>query len=285
MDFSYLHVQLDFTINEKKLLNMKNLILAGYLGAGSAIGLLLSCPLIITDFNRFKMNISTSVNHPTLGSLYSILTNKSIAWDLINTGGFNSQVCSCLFFAALVCINIFRKKDMISFIINSSCLLSLLFILTIFSARGYVYGWYFFPLVFMISLCLSPRPILWIILTGNIAMMFPYVSKNISFKYEQFRNIRNLGNIEDIINEYTDENLESVCFIDVSRHICDKYPITYEPDYDPDCDQVLFISRLARRNNKINTIYESAYYEIGGYRIAYEDEILTVVYHDKSDQE
>ena len=121
--------------------------------------------------------------------LKHILFSEQISWDLINVGGLNRLIMHVPCLAAIFILSKKTKKKIAG-------ILSIFILLLAVCFKSYFSGWYLFPLIIIISICVPDSFLMFPILILNLIFMFAPLSYQIESKIEQIQNIKNI----DIIN-------------------------------------------------------------------------------------
>jgi len=174
--------------------------------ASFGVGMLVSNPIILYDFPKWKANMGMN---SVWSSEYlpSVLWSKGIAWDLVNVGGINTFILSVWILMAITLLML-AFDHMHGLIL----LLTVAFSVAVCCKAGFL-GWYLMPLLYIIPSCAGTvlrngkavRNLLFICVLGNMLLMYPYIHYQVDSKIDQLQVLKNAEFYEQSIDRFFDE--------------------------------------------------------------------------------
>lgn len=249
--------------------------------AAFAAGFLISNPIMVTDFEKFKQAYGEASNF-SIAYLKDVLFRQNIEWDLVNSGGMTHTIVSLVGLIG-VCLGSYLYRGDRPLTLAGICATA---VLVAMCCKARFLGWYLMPMIFLLCVITPDSRRVFVVLLINFALMLPDTAYQVTSKTGQIRNVERRESILQTIDEWTQAYPEYRRF--VLADVCvDSLPYNFSDEIKTGVftgeHQIFFISERGRANKKINDIYQHAVQGQNGYELAGEENGLTIVLLEQSD--
>ncbi|MGN1165220.1 MAG: hypothetical protein ACI4S2_02175 [Lachnospiraceae bacterium] len=245
------------------------------------IAFILANPIMIFNRTDFLENSASRFEMPSADKIYQIIFKYSITWDMVNASGVNFLIISFAALVPILILALFREKYRNVAIAG---VVSFVFLTLLFSVSRPFHGWYYWPIIFIVSLSIGGITVAdWIVLLINLILMLPNIYFQIDTKLIQAEVVESYDDkIQTIIDEYI-YKYEGCELIDYSCWQIPKnssgeilWNYNIAESLNP---QIIIISsevlKYANENNQVRSIANS---EGDKLIVVYEDEIFKIVF-------
>lgn len=246
------------------------------------IAFILTNPIMVFDRQIYLENQVSGFELPTIDGIYQLIYKYNITWDLVNSSGLNFLIVSVVSLIIIWGFAIVRKKNRN---IAIAGIASFVFLTLLFSISTSFQGWYYMPIVFIISIAIGGiSTVDWIVLLMNLFLMLPNIYFQIDTKLMQVEVVEAYDNsVQAIIDKYL-RDYEGCELIDFSSWQVPKdsndetlwdYNITKKVN-----PQIIIISskvlKYADENNQVRAIANCTFDDC---ELIYDDDIFRIIFY------
>lgn len=257
-------------------------------GGGALIaGFVLSNPIMLTDFQQFRQTYN-GVGGFSVRYLGQTLFRRYIEWDLVNSGGMTNTIISIIGLVAVFVGCFLCRKDRALGLAGVCATVVLVGI----CCKPRFLGWYLLPMIYIVCVMVPDARAMAAVLALNLALMAPNIAYQMTSKIEWIHNVARQDSLAATVSKWADdyEDYERYVYVEVSTsvmpyHMVNDYVRKVNAGTLESTKRIFFISERAKANGDILDICERGLREQDGYRIAGEDNGITIVVYEKAEKD